>query len=70
MKLSKFKEVKKVEVKDEPAAQWVITKLRQGAAAVNVLNNQLKVGWPTISQIVYPGQTARINTGLSSTQIG
>jgi hypothetical protein len=54
----------------ETGQQWLIHATGPGSAPCNIKNNSLQIGWPNMSQVIYPGQTGRINTGVVSTQMG
>ena len=49
---------------------WSLQRNGPGSAQVYTKNNAAYVGWPTMSQIIYPNSTGRINTGINSIQSG
>ena len=55
---------------DPSQSTWSLQRNGPGSAHVYTKNNSALIGWPTMSQIIYPGSTGRINTGINSTQIG
>lgn len=44
-------------------SQWSFTKLHNQASNASLQGHQVSFGFPKVSQVIYPNQTARLNSG-------
>jgi hypothetical protein len=70
MKISKPKNLSCVNEFTDTAPSWVVAQKSLTSSPITSTGNSVQIGWPQMSQVIYPGQTGRINTGVTSTMVG